>query len=123
MPGMPSRPSPLSRATAALGAALVLCLTVVASSPDLHERLHGAAAPVAAGHGGSLPGRPAAPDGDDGCVVTLFAQGVVLCLALVALAFTGQSVRLPDFAVADRVLPEAPGYLHLPPQAPPARSS
>lgn len=118
---MQSRPSPFSRAIASLGVLLVLVLTVLASSPELHERIHGHAVAATAGtHSqGDSPGQPNAPDGDDGCVVTLFAQGVVLCLSLLALAFTGQTVRLPAFALLERIAPEAPGYLHLPPQAPP----
>ena len=56
---------------------------------------------------------------DDGCVVTLFAQGLVLALAVVALAFTGLTLRFEDSLLLDRIVPEAPRYLHLPPQAPP----
>jgi len=58
-------------------------------------------------------------DDDDGCVVTLFAQGLVLPLAFAALAFTGRKLRLLDFELADRVAPESPRYLRLPTQAPP----
>jgi hypothetical protein len=115
-----SRPTLLARATASLAAVLVLTLTVLASSPELHERLHGHQAPAAAArHEGGLAGNAKADDSDDGCIVTLFAQGVVLALSIVGLAFTGQTLRLADFAVFDRVIPEAPRYLHLPPQAPP----
>lgn len=104
------------RAVASLGIALVLALTIFAASPELHERLHGhglGAAKVAHHDGGGQ-----AAD-DDGCVVTLFAQGMVLPLALMTLAFTGQTLRLPDFALGGRVAPESPRYLRLPSQAPP----
>jgi hypothetical protein len=116
-----TRHSPIERIIASLGIALVLALTVLAASPDLHERLHGheLGTTATAHHDGSrsIPAHPV--DDEDGCVVTLFAQGLVLPLALVALAFTGQTLRLLDFAIADSVGPEAPRYLRLPTQAPP----
>jgi hypothetical protein len=103
--------------TAALAIALVLCLTVLAASPDLHERLHGHnPGAAAAGH---HEGLPAQADDDDGCVVTLFAHGVALALALFALAFAGTILRLADFGGFDRVIPESPRYLLLPTQGPP----
>jgi len=106
---------------ASLGVVLVFGLTILAASPELHGWLHGhepGAADVAhhGGHG-------QVPDDDDGCVVTLFAQGVVLPLALLALAFTGLTLRLVDFALCDRVIPESPRYLRLPAQGPPLASS
>jgi hypothetical protein len=113
--GAHSRPSRLSRATAALGALLVLVLAVLASSPDLHERLH------SQGAGAAVPAKtaPAAAD-DDGCVVTLFSQGLVVALALLSLAIAGRVQARPGFAAADRLAPRAPRYLQLPSQAPPA---
>jgi hypothetical protein len=106
--------------TAALAIALVLALTVLAASPELHERLHGHHADAAGvAHQDGVPASGPKADHDDGCVVTLFAQGVVLALALVALAFTGQTLRSASLALFDRVIPEAPRYLHLPTQAPP----
>ena len=60
---------------------------------------------------------------DDGCVVTLFAQGVSLCLSILVLCLAGRAATLRDFALLERILPAAPGFLHLPPQAPPARSA
>jgi hypothetical protein len=114
--GIKWRPTLLARSTALAGVLLVLALTVLAASPDLHERMHAldAATPAQAHHAG-----PTAPDDDGGCVVTLFAQGIVLALALFALAFTGQVLRLSELAVVDRILPEAPSYLLQPTQAPP----
>jgi hypothetical protein len=111
------RPTLLARTTATLAVLLVLALAVLAASPDLHERVHGHAA--AAQHEGSAAGAPAAPENDDGCVVTLFAQGVVLVLALVALALMGRVLPAAAFARLDRVVPEAPRYLRLPTQGPP----
>jgi hypothetical protein len=102
-----------------LAIVLILALMVLASSPELHERLHGHSSSPSAAHQDGSPGGGAKTDSDDGCIVTLFAQGVVLALALVALAFTGEVLRLADFALVDRIGPEAPRYLHLPTQAPP----
>lgn len=113
--------SPLVRAAALLGMLLVAALTILASSPELHERLHGhkiGAVNVAHRGAGQSDGEQPADD-DDGCVVTLFAQGLVLPLAFAALASAGQKVRPLDFELADRVAPESPRYLRLPTQAPP----
>jgi hypothetical protein len=110
------RPSALAPTVASLAIVLVLALTVFSASPELHGWLHGherGATDVTHHDQGQVP-----PD-DDGCVVTLFAQGLVLTLALVAFAFTGQTLRLLNFARGDRILPEAPRYLRLPTQAPP----
>jgi hypothetical protein len=94
---------------------------VLASSPELHERLHGhhTAAAGAAHHDGGVANGAKPDESDDGCIVTLFAQGVVLALSILALAFTGQTLRLADFELFDRVIPEAPPFLHLPTQGPP----
>ena len=112
-----NRPSLLARITASLAIALVLCLTVLAASPDLHERLHGHGTGAASAE--HHEGLPAKADTDDGCVVTLFAHGVALALALFALVFAGRILRLSDFADFDRAIPESPRYLLLPTQAPP----
>jgi len=111
----------LSRATALLAIGLVLALSVFAASPELHERLHGhASGAVGAAHGDKGPvGHAQDTQDDDGCVVTLFAQGLVLALAVLALAFTGRTIRLADFEHLDRIIPDAPRYLLLPTQAPP----
>lgn len=114
-----NRPTLLSRLTALLAIGLVLALTVLASSPELHERLHGHQAETGAAHQEGIPDHGANADTDDGCVVTLFAQGLVLALALVVLAFAGPVIRSQSFALSDRVIPEAARYLHLPTQAPP----
>jgi hypothetical protein len=111
----------LSRAAASLAVALVLALTVLAASPDLHERLHGNGPGVAgtSHHDAGRSDGGRAADDEDGCVVTLFAQGIVLALALLVLALAGRTLRLPAFGPGDRVSPAAPRYLRLPTQAPP----
>jgi hypothetical protein len=115
-----SSPTIFARATASLAVALVLALTVLGASPDLHERLHrhgpGAAGTSQHGGGHSPSGQPA---DEDGCVVTLFTQGVVLALALLVLAFAGRTLSLLDLDPRDREAPAAPRYLRLPTQAPP----
>ncbi|HEY1848214.1 MAG TPA: hypothetical protein VGG37_03355 [Opitutaceae bacterium] len=113
--GPQSRPTLLSRTTALLGVLLVLVLAVLASSPDLHERLH-AQAPASAA---SARHAPSAGD-DDGCVVTVFSQGVVLALAALSLAIAALAQAKDVFAVVERIAPRAPRFLQLPSQAPPA---
>jgi hypothetical protein len=113
-----ARATLLAQAVASFAAVLVLALTVLAASPELHRLLHGheEAPASAAGNGGH---HQPADDGDEGCVVTLFAQGIVLALAAFALAFAGRILRLIDFDRDDRVFAVAPGFLHLPSQGPP----
>jgi hypothetical protein len=111
------RPTLLARTTATLAVLLVLALTVLAASPELHERVHGHGA--AAQHEGSSDRAPAPAEHDDGCVVTLFAQGVVLALALLAFALLGRVLPAAAFSRLDRIIPEAPRYLRLPTQGPP----
>jgi hypothetical protein len=115
--GIKMKPTLLARSTALAGILLILVLTVLAASPDLHERLHAhdGTAPARAHHAGAA----AADDDDGGCVVTLFAQGVVLALALITLAHAGLVLLLADIAVFDRIFPQAPSYLLQPTQAPP----
>jgi hypothetical protein len=121
MPGKSHRhPSLLTQATASFAVILVLVLSVLAASPELHERLHGHG-PESAGaahHSGTRPAQ-GLPDDDDGCVVTLFAQGIVLPLAILALAFAGRVLRLIEASVDDRFSAVAPRFLLLPSQAPP----
>jgi hypothetical protein len=108
------RPNLLTRLTAVLAIMLVLALAVLAASPDLHERLHGHDL-----HPVTAAGHPASADDEDGCIVTLFAQGIILALSLLALAFTGQVLRLADLPASGLILPAAPQYLFQPTQAPP----
>jgi hypothetical protein len=116
------RPSLTTRVVAALAAALLMVLTVLTASPELHERLHGhPIGPVAASHAGTQhSGSATQADDEDGCVVTLFAQGVVLAFACYVLAAALGALSPVDFAQADRVAPDAPRYLRHPAHAPPA---
>ena len=114
--GIQRQPSALKRTLAAMSAGLVLALTVFSASPQLHGLLHGHEAAASNG----IPGHAPDNDTDEGCVVTLFAQGLVLCLALYALVRLGEKLHLLDYAAYSRVTAEEPAYLHLPPQAPPA---
>jgi hypothetical protein len=79
------RPSLGQRLTASFAVVIVLALTVLAASPDLHERLHELAPQEMPGHGHAghahAPGSPLIDDDDD-CAVVLFSQGVILALAL-----------------------------------------
>lgn len=98
----------------------MLALSILAASPDLHERLHGhhSTSANAAHHGDASAGSQAADD-EDGCVVTLFAQGAVLPLSYMALAFAGQMSRPLALARGNGVVPESPRYLLLPAHGPP----
>jgi hypothetical protein len=110
----------LTQAIASFGVILVLVLTVLAASPELHERLHGLCPDSAAAkhHSGTHPEKGLLDD-DDGCVVTLFAQGIVLPLAILALAFAGRVLRLIEAGADNRLSAVAPRFLLLPSQAPP----
>ena len=121
-PRMSPRPSPLVRLTASLAVVLVLALSVFAASPELHGFLHDHASHSQAGHHAGDTARPGDSDHEDGCVVTLFAQGLVAAVGLFALRRTGRTLILSAYALAERVGPPAPAFLHLPPQAPPALS-
>ena len=111
----------LTRTVASLSAATVLVLAVLAASPELHERLHGhgPGAEKPAQHQGGHSGGAQAMDDEDGCVVTLFSQGVILALALLVSAAVGRALRLPDLDPFEREFQAAPRYLRLPTQAPP----
>jgi hypothetical protein len=149
-------PSFSTRLIAGAGVALVLLLSVLASSPEAHEWIHGhggctannanasggvvrllnalgtsprARAWINSHSGHTMPGAnagcadnhdPANPD-DDGCVVTLFAHGVVTATVFAALVIA--LFRLVSFTAppgAALCLP-APHYL-LPPLCGPPQS-
>jgi hypothetical protein len=107
----------LKQAIASLAAILVLVLTVLAASPELHERIHGHGPSDAPRHSG--PGAGQGQGDEDGCIVTLFAQGIVLALALLALVFADGVLRLFYSPGIDRPAAVAPRFLLLPSQAPP----
>jgi hypothetical protein len=111
----------LTRLVASLATALVLALTVFAASPELHQWLHGHdSAHPNAGHNDPAAPQPA-DDDDEGCVVTLFAQGLVLALSAFALVYFGRVLRQLDRGVPERIVQEEPHFRLLPAQAPPAR--
>jgi hypothetical protein len=89
-------PSWRLKLTAAFMAALVLALTVIAASPQLHHWLHGHSV-VSVKSDASATGddvRPAEQD-DSGCVVAMFANGVVLgALGLIAISALWRFMRL-----------------------------
>jgi hypothetical protein len=144
MHAMNRTPSPLTRITAGVGVALVLLLNVLASSPEAHAWIHrncgctaqaantsgsvvrllnvlGASPSARAwiqNHSGANAGcthshDPANPN-DDGCIVTLFAHGVVTASVFAAIAVT--LFRLAAVAASPRevLCLSAPRYL-LPP--------
>jgi hypothetical protein len=151
MHAMSRTPSPLTRFTAGVGVALVLLLNVLASSPEAHAWIHRNCGCTAQGanngssvarllnvlgaspsarawiqnHGGANTGcahnhNPANPD-DDGCIVTLFAHGVVTASVFAAIAVA--LFRLATVAASPReeFCLSAPRYL-LPPLCGPPQS-
>jgi hypothetical protein len=109
----------MTRIVALLASALLLALTVLAASPELHERLHGMPAGSLASqhHQGHADGTGA--DDEDGCIVTLFSQGAMIPVALLSLAAVVLARLAPLFAFVDRVVPGSPKYLRQPAQGPP----
>ena len=119
MPRAPHLPSLRLRLLAGIAAALVLALSVFASSPVAHGWLHERADTNCQGH--SHP-NPAESDHDDaGCAVVLFAGGVELP--------AGPASLLPPVSVpgglltvtAAEPLLSRPRYLRLPERGPPGR--
>jgi hypothetical protein len=115
-------PSFLTRFTAGAGIALVLLLNVLAACPEAHEWIHSHFEHAAhdANATGSHHHDADKPD-EDGCVVTLFAHGVITATVFAALivvifrlvavpALPGEALRL-----------SAPPYL-LPPLCGPPQS-
>jgi len=123
---MPSTLSLATRLTAALGAALVLVLTILAVSPSFHAWVHAEPADPAP-HAKCSHGHhhhhdaPASADVEAGCIVNLFSQGGSELVTLPAL------LPAPRFAPAGDTLPlsvfcapSAPAYLLPPGCGPPA---
>jgi hypothetical protein len=98
---------PFHRFIAAGAAALVLLLTILAVSPQLHAGLH--AHDVATD----------SAQNDDGCVISLFAGGVTA--APVAVTLTAPTVVHTEIAFAPRaeIFVSPPRYLHQPERGPP----
>ena len=123
-----TRPTPstlplATRFTAALGAALVLVLTILAVSPSLHAWVHAepvdSAAHAACSHGHAhhthTPAPAPAPDtcdDDSGCVVNLFAQGGSELVTAPALLPAPRLADLGTFLSPSAFCaPSAPAYI------------
>lgn len=104
MSAMDHRPGLIRRLLAASTGALVLFLTVLAASPDLHARLHG----DAGGHD------------DSGCVVALFGQGVSLAAGADALVVVPVEWQIAAPLPTEEILLAATRYLRQPERGPPA---
>jgi hypothetical protein len=87
-----------------MGVGLVLLLTILAASPELHERFHGADQHT---------------EEEDGCAVELFASGVSLsvCSATVPSPSTGW--REESLPFVREIFLAIPRYLRQPERGPP----
>ena len=93
----------LRRFIAVGSAALVLALTIFASSSELHGRLHSAGD----------------TDGDDGCAVVLFASGVSLPLGAITAPPPPIGWRAQPVVPAGEIFLATPRYLRRPERGPP----
>lgn len=91
----------LHRLGAAAAAALVFALGLLAASPELHSLLHDT-------------------DGDDGCAIVLFANGVSEPLAALAVTPPAAEWREQPRAIAPEIFLTAPRYLRQPERGPPS---
>ena len=91
------------RFLAAGAAALIFALSVIAASPALHAWLHGQA---------TLPT-------DDNCAVVLFAGGVLVPLAAMAIAPPAMVWREMGHAATGEIFLVSPRYLRQPERGPP----
>ena len=106
--------SPLRRLVATVAAALVLALALLAGSPALHAEFHDCGHTHAPDHG-------ALPPDDNGCVISLFAEGVTPAPAPFALTIPVDVGRLAPFAAPAAILLNRPCRLRPPGRGPPAR--
>ena len=95
------------RFLAAGSAVLVLLLTVLAVSPQLHADFHAHDAETGAAHT------------DDGCVVALFAGGVTATPAALFLAAPTTAHAAVAFTPRAEIFVSPPRYLHQPERGPP----
>lgn len=95
------------RFIAAGSAALVLLLTILAVSPQLHADVHGHSHP-----------HDAVPS-DEGCVVTLFAAGVTAAPAVLIVAAPPVTHVAPAPDTHVEIFVSPPRYLHQPERGPP----
>ncbi len=98
---------PFHRFFAAGSAVLVLLLTVLAVSPQLHADFHAHDAATEAVHT------------DDGCVVSLFAGGVTAAPAALFLAAPTTAHVAAALAPRTEIFVSPPRYLHQPERGPP----
>jgi hypothetical protein len=115
-------PSFAARLGAGLCAALVLLLAVLAACPAAHAWIHGHEnhAAHSANSSGTHGQNPADPD-DDGCIVTLFAHGVVSTTIFAALAVAFFLLISPVAQPCEALYLPAPRY-RLPPLCGPPQS-
>ena len=103
---------------------LVLALTILAACPELHHWVHGEHADGVRASAGTpspaAPHLPTADDDDGGCAFTLFAQGLVLAAAFLALVLADGILRSLSFPQYAGAAPVPPRFRLLPSQAPPA---
>ncbi|MEO6004039.1 MAG: hypothetical protein ABIZ04_14115 [Opitutus sp.] len=93
----------LRRFGAAVGIALLLLISASAASPALHQWLHA----------------DSGFDASDNCAVVLFASGVTIASALIALTGSANRwIRLRPLPI-EEVLVVSPRYLRLPERGPP----
>ena len=104
----PSTVHPLRRLLALGATALVLLLTVLAVSPQLHTGLHG--------HHHDCP---AENTQDEGCVVTLFAAGVTAAPAPLVVVAPPPTHLRAEFSPHSEIFFSPPSYLHQPERGPP----
>lgn len=108
-------PTFLHRMMAGLGVALVLLLSAMAASPELHAWVHGDG--NASEH--STPGHEPGGDDDHECAVTLFSHGaeamLVFCLVMLVRPLArSMTMRAPGWVAVAR-----PYYWLVPSHAPP----
>jgi hypothetical protein len=93
----------LRGAVAAGSALLILFLATLAASPEMHARFHGAAVATA----------------DEGCAITLFANGVSLAGGTIAVTAPAATWSEPYAALAEELFLVASRYLRQPERGPP----
>ena len=95
---------PTHRLLAAGCAALILLLTILAASPELHQRFH----------------HETQPDRDDGCAVVLFSLGITGAAAAAILVVVAQCLAEKVVTAPAGVDLTAPRFQHPPGCGPPA---
>lgn len=94
-------------------AVLVLLLTGLSVSPQLHAELHDC------GHDHDHPAPASIPDSEASCVVTLFGQGITAGLAPLALPAPSSHFQSTIVTARREIFFCPPRYLHQPERGPP----